>query len=49
MSTPTRRRALAHWRKMKRDAERAPHGKKGARLRALRSWVARQLSGEVKR
>lgn len=49
MTTATRRRTLAHWRKMRRDTERAPHGRKLARLRALRAWVARQLSGEVKR
>lgn len=48
-TTPTRRRTLSHWRRMKRDAERAPHGKKLARLRALRAWVARQLAGEVQR
>lgn len=49
MSTAARRRALSHWRKMRRDAERAPHGKKLARLRALRGWVSKQLSSEVKR
>lgn len=49
MSTPARRRALMHWRKMRRAAHYAPHGKKLSRLRALRSWVTKQLAGEVKR